>query len=71
MINKSKIRMFIDIVWSDAFKSCFCGFLDMERGYLLFFVDYLAIIVWLATLAHYLGRLLKETPLKAERLAKR
>ena len=62
--------MFIDIVWSDAFKSCFCGFLDMERGYLLFFIDYIAIIILLATLAHHLGKLLKQRSLKANRLAK-
>ena len=46
-------------------------FLDMERGYLLFFIDYIAIIILLATLAHYLGKLLKQRSLKANRLAKK
>ena len=35
-------------------------FLDLERGYLLFAIDYIAIIVFFATVIHYLSKLLQK-----------
>ena len=37
-------------------------FLDLERGYILFVVDYLAILVLFAAASHYLGKLLLAIP---------
>ena len=34
-------------------------FLDLERGYVLFALDYISIIILLATIIHYLNKLLK------------
>lgn len=34
-------------------------FLDLERGYVLFALDYVSIIILLATIIHYLNKLLK------------
>ena len=34
-------------------------FLDLERGYILFALDYISIIILLATIIHYLNKLLK------------
>ncbi|MBQ7157959.1 MAG: endonuclease [Treponema sp.] len=34
-------------------------FLDLERGYILFAVDYISILVLFASLAHYLGKILR------------
>ncbi|MGP1437493.1 MAG: DUF4405 domain-containing protein [Treponema sp.] len=35
-------------------------FLDIEKGYILFFIDYLAIIILFGAISHYLGKLLKK-----------
>lgn len=37
-------------------------FLDLERGYILFVVDYLAILVLFAAASHYLGKVLLAIP---------
>lgn len=35
-------------------------FLDIEKGYILFFIDYLAIIIVFGAISHYLGKMIKK-----------
>lgn len=43
-------------------------FLDLERGYILFAVDYLSILVLIATLSHYFGKFLTRVGKRKKRI---
>ncbi len=45
--------------WKYVFYSQQFFFFDLERGYILFAVDYLSILVLIATISYYLGKLLQ------------